>query len=119
MEDVLIPIFLFFAMAFVLSFQIYFSNKTKSNLQETIRKVLDSGAELSPELIDRLSRQSAPGSTDFRRGVLLIFLGVGISIFGQLIEPDELEVVAIGVLPIVLGLGYLVVWKLNPDKNGT
>jgi hypothetical protein len=52
-----------------------------------------------------------------RRGVVLVMVGVGLMLFFAAVNDWEGGSWAIGVIPFVIGLGYLLVWKLEGKKD--
>jgi hypothetical protein len=51
--------------------------------------------------------------SDLRRGVVLLMVGFGLMIFFGAVNDWEGGVWSLGVIPFVIGLGYLLVWKLE------
>ena len=83
-----------------------------------MRVALERGDPLTPDLLDRLVQAPAPKRTDLRRGVIGIGLGIGLGAFGFIVgEPDAVRpMLAVGLVPLLLGLAYLVLWRLGGDK---
>jgi hypothetical protein len=76
-------------------------------LHDTLRLMVEKGAAIPPELL--VSQKPPPN--DFRRGVLLIGLGVGL--IGLFAMHGGKGIWGIGLVPLMLGAGYLVVAKLG------
>ena len=112
MKALWIPIIGTISGAIVLITYFYFKSKTKSEVQLTIRESLDKGAELTPELIEKLSISISPKIADLRRGIVLIALGIAFILAGWIGEGAR-EGMAIGMFPLMLGFGFLAVWKVN------
>jgi len=55
--------------------------------------------------------------SDMRRGVVLCMVGLGLMLFFGAVNAWEGGSWAIGVIPFVIGLGYLLVWKLEGEKK--
>ena len=110
-----IPVVAIIGFTVVLVTFFYLSHKNKSAIQETIKKSLDMGQELSPEILERLGTHHSPRVRDLRRGVVLMSLGVAGLVAGSMfVDPDDsMGFVAISMFPLFLGLGFLIVWKLN------
>ena len=117
--DNLVPIVLFLAIALTFCLKYYFAHRTRQDVQNTVRVALERGEPLTPELLDRLGQTSPPKKTDLRRGVIGIVLGIGLGAFGLVIgEPDAVRpMLAVGLVPLLLGLAYLVLWRLSGDKG--
>ena len=116
-ED-LVPIVLFLAIALTYCVKYYFAHRTRQDVQSTVRVALERGDPLTPDLLDRLVQAPPPKRTDLRRGVIGIGLGIGLGIFGLVVgEPDAVRpMLAVGMVPLLLGLAYLILWRLGGDK---
>ena len=85
----------------------YKSRKTRL-IHETALRLAEKGQAVPPELF---MGAEVPFS-DLRRGVVLVALGLGLGLFMfQMDKPWS-----VGLIPLFMGLGYLVVWKLE-DKG--
>ena len=76
-------------------------------LHDTLRLMVEKGSAIPPELLV----PPKPPVNDFRRGVLLISLGVGL--MGLLGTHAGKGIWGIALVPLMLGVGYLVVAKLG------
>ena len=113
--EALIPISAFIATALVIIVCLYVSHKNKTQIQETIRLSLDKGDALTPELLESLGTSGSARVKDLRRGVILAAIGVA-CILGGLIANDVDAFTGfsiIGMFPLLVGSGFLLVWKLN------
>jgi hypothetical protein len=121
----MVPIVLFLAVAATYCTKYFFAWREKHNAQELLRAALERGDPLTRELLDRLVQPAAPKRNDLRRGLIAVGLGVALASFGFISgEPDAVRpMLAIGLLPLLLGLAYLMLWRLetrqkNDHKNG-
>ena len=96
----------------------YFDKRNKEQFHTTLQKLIESGQELSPELL-----QSIPGykkengkRNDIRTGTITSGVGIGIVLFGQF-GAQETELVGIGLLVLSIGLGILAYGIYNKDKK--
>ena len=96
----------------------YFENRTNEQFHSTLQKLIESGQELSPELL-----QSIPGykkengeRNDIRTGTITTGVGIGIAIFGQF-SVAETELLGIGLLVSSTGLAFLAYGIYNKDKK--
>jgi len=117
-EDTLVPIVLFTAIAVTYCVKYFFAHRTRQDTQHTVRMALERGQPLSPELLDRLGQTASPKRNDLRRGVIGICLGIGLGAFGLALgQPDAVRpMLAVGLVPLLLGLAYLVLWRLSGHK---
>ena len=79
-------------------------------LHQTIALMLEKGAPIPPELIAPEKQRPS----DLRRGIILIAVGLGIVVF-FLAQKDEAW--GIGAIPLLIGAGYLIAWKLEQKKQ--
>ena len=112
MEALWIPIITVISTAVAVILFFYFRAKTKAELQQTIRLSLEKGSELTPDLIEKMSVSGSSKVADLRKGIVLVGLGIACILAG-LIVGDAREASAIGMFPLMLGFGFLTVWKLN------
>ena len=86
----------------------YKSRKTHL-IHETALKLAEKGQPVPPELF--LGAEEP--FSDLRRGVVLVGLGLGLALFMyQMDKPWSL-----GLIPLFMGVGYLVVWKLDTGRT--
>lgn len=86
----------------------YKSHKTRM-IHQTALQLAEKGQPVPPELF--LGAQEP--FSDLRRGVVLVALGLGLALFMyQMDKPWSL-----GLIPLFMGAGYLVVWKLDAGKS--
>ena len=125
MEDILIPIFgivgVFGMPVFIVWIVHYFDTKNKDKFHSTLQKLIESGQEVSPELL-----QSIPGykaekengeRTDIRSGTITAGVGIGIALLGQSKQLDETMLFGIGLLVLSIGLAILAYGIYNKDKK--
>lgn len=113
----------------------YLKFRERRETQETVRRAIDKGQDLPPEVLDALTRdvtKNLPSRTrDIRRGIIWIATGVGISAFSLINQAnwghggwdhEEGLVVSGGLLgiaaiPITIGLAYLILSFFNKNKD--
>lgn len=94
----------------------YYNAQSKDKLQKTLRAAIDKGQPLSEDLLRTLAGPST-GFRDLRKAVILIAFGLAIGIFGTIVDGGITEVSAVGLFPGLVGVGYLVVWRLGKSEN--
>jgi|TARA_Y100000780_G_scaffold216564_1_gene219960 hypothetical protein len=121
--EILIPIFgivgVFGMPVFIVLIVFYFEKRNKEQFHTTLQKLIESGQELSPDLL-----QSIPGykvdkngdKNDIRSGTITAAVGIGIALFGH-IGVEEEALVGIGLLVFSIGLGILVYGIYNRNKK--
>lgn len=106
---IVIPTVFFATILMIVVAGLYAGHRRDRNRHETLRAIIERGGELPPELLMPPSRPRS----DLRRGVLLLSGGLGLMIvLGALAH--EKGVWTAGLVPVLLGLGYLLVWKIEP-----
>lgn len=117
MSGEMIPIVMFIVIGFVVMAYFYWNHKNRLSVMETVQKAIDSGGELNTELLSQLGAAVNPRVRDLRRGIIFLALGIA-GLLCSLFFPDP-EVVngirAGSVFPLMLGFGFLLVFKLNKD----
>jgi len=87
--------------------------RTRS-LHRTVRMMVEKGQPVPPELLS--SPAAAPVIVrpwyDLRRGIVLVSVGVGIVMFFGISAGWDNGVWALGLIPGLIGLGYLLAWRL-------
>jgi len=109
-ENVVVPI-VFFLMVFGLfAVPAWLHFRQKRIMHETIRLLAEKGQPIPPEMfMEKPARKS-----DLRRGIVLCALGIGLIILFLNVSRN---VWAIGAIPLFLGVGYLVAWRIERGKS--
>src|SRR4030095_5331293 len=84
--------------------------------QRTIRMMVEKGQPVPAELLAPATRSIRPRS-DVRRGVVWAMVGFGMMIFFGAVNDWEGGAWSLGLIPFLIGLGYLMVWKLEGRKD--
>ena len=122
--DSLVPLFgiigVFGMPVFIVLIYFYFANKSEKQFHTTLHELIESGQELSPELL-----QSIPGykkekngeRNDIRSGAITAGVGIGIALLLQSKQLDETALFGIGLLVLSIGLAILAYGIYNKDKK--
>jgi hypothetical protein len=97
---------------------IMFMNYLKArSLHRTVRAMVERGQEVPAALFTSPPAQRR--RSDMRRGIILVMVGLGLCIFlGAVNDWDSTW--SLGIIPLLVGAGYLLVWKLEGGRdNGT
>lgn len=85
---------------------------------ETIRQYLDKGVEVPHELlVDSGNPQTWKPTSDLRKAMIWLAIGIGIGLTGYIFSGSP-KALALGLLFDCIGIGYLIVWKIEPQKRG-
>lgn len=102
---------LFGAPVLVVAAIMFFSYLKSRSLHRTVREMVEKGQEVPAALF--APPPIIKARSDLRRGVVLLMVGFGLMIFFGAVNDWEGGVWSLGVIPFVIGLGYLLVWKLE------
>jgi len=82
-------------------------------LHETIRAMIDKGQPIPPELL----QPPAPRRprSDLRRGLVFLGIGIGLTVWLALEGGTKWP---LGLIPLLMGVAFLVTWKVERPKNG-
>jgi len=84
--------------------------------QRTIRMMVEKGQPVPAELlapeVRRVRRRS-----DVRRGVIWAMVGLGLMVWLAAVNDWEGGAWSLGLIPFLIGLGYLIIWKLENKKD--
>jgi hypothetical protein len=83
--------------------------------QRTIRMLVEKGQPVPAELLAPATRGVRQRS-DVRRGVVWTMVGLGLMIWLAAISEDG-GAWSFGLIPFLIGLGYLIIWKLENKKD--
>jgi uncharacterized protein DUF6249 len=102
---------LFGAPVMVVAAVMFFSYLKSRSLHRTVREMVAKGQEVPAALF--APPPVVKARSDLRRGVVLLMVGLGLMIFFGAVNDWEGGAWSLGVIPGVIGLGYLLVWKLE------
>ena len=107
---------IFGAPVLIVAVILYFGFSKTRMKHRTIRMLVEKGQPIPPELL------APPAPTvrqrsDMRRGVVLLMVGLGIMLFIGAASDWEGGGWALGIIPFLIGAGYLLVWKLDSKKD--
>lgn len=93
-----------------------FATRRERVRQETLRAMVEKGVEIPPALIGDRARRSC----DLRRGLVLVGAGLGVSIAFALVQLNGQSgsgLWSIGLVPMLMGGGYLVAWRVETGNG--
>src|SRR6266571_4158100 len=107
---------IFGAPVMIVAVIMYFGFSRNRMMHRTIRIMAEKGQPIPPALLAPPT-PAVRQRSDMRRGVVLCMVGLGLMLFFGAVNAWEGGSWAIGVIPFVIGLGYLLVWKLEGEKK--
>ncbi len=123
MVEELIPIALFAAIALIFFIVLYFKQRSRAEMQQTIRLALEKGNELTPEIISQLGEPEPSKNRDLRRALIWLALAVGLALCGFFV-PDPSGNALRGTLagaafPFAIGVAYMIMWRYGATDESS
>ncbi len=107
---------IFGAPILIVAVIMYFGFSKNRMMHRTIRLMVEKGQPVPPALLAPPA-PAQPQRSDMRRGVVLAMIGLGLMIFLAAMNDWEGGAWSIGLIPFLIGAGYLLVWKLEGKKD--
>lgn len=93
----------------------YFSFSKSRAMHKTVRMMVEKGQPVPEALLN--PPPVVRKRSDLRRGVTLLMVGAGLMVFFGAVNDWEGGVWSLGIIPFLIGLGYLLVWRLDVQKE--
>ena len=106
---------IFGAPVLIVGLIMYFSFSKSRNLNRTVRMMVEKGQPVPEALLNPPPAQRQ--RSDLRRGVVLTMIGIGLMAFFGAVNDWEGGAWTLGLIPFLIGVGYLLVWKLDTKKD--
>lgn len=118
-ESFLVPGIVFSSLTAISFLILYFSFRKRRETLDTVRVAIQSGQTLPASFLEALESKSKPTpDSDLRKAVLLIALGLsGMGVLAALVDEDAGRAWSIGLVPTLLGVGYLFLWLQSQKRN--
>jgi hypothetical protein len=107
---------IFGAPVLIVGLILYFSFSRQRALHKTVRMMVEKGQPV-PEALLAPPPPAQRQRSDLRRGVILTMIGVGLMVFLAAANDWEGGSWTLGLIPFLIGAGYLLVWKLDTKKD--
>lgn len=87
-------------------------HKRQALINDRVNKILESGQEIPPGVFDEAVGKE---KSTYSKGVMLIAIGLGVFIFlGSL---AGFNVGSVGLIPALIGLAHIVIWKTDESAK--
>ena len=87
-------------------------------LHATLRKSVESGQVLTPELVENLDRAPEPGAADQRIGFVLIALGLALIVAAAISGSNDFrDIAAVAIFPLFVGGALLLRLRLAKSRQ--
>lgn len=100
---------LFVMIVFIVGVVLYFRYRRAQLLHTTLAKMIEKDVPIPTELFDAPRRKRS----DLRRGAFWLALGVGVLVYLKVIGHGQWIG---GLIPLLIGVAYLVVWRIEQGK---
>jgi hypothetical protein len=105
----------FGAPVLIVGLILYFSFSRSRAMHRTVRMMVEKGQPVPEALLNPPPAQRQ--RSDVRRGVVLTMIGIGLMVFFGAVNDWEGGAWTLGLIPFLIGVGYLLVWKLDTKKD--
>jgi hypothetical protein len=105
----------FGAPVLIVGLIMYFSFSRSRAMHRTVRMMVEKGQPVPEALLNPPPAQRQ--RSDLRRGVVLSMIGIGLMTFLGAASDWEGGAWTLGLIPFLIGVGYLLVWKLDTKKD--
>ena len=95
----------------------YFSFSKSRAMHRTVRMMVEKGQPVPEALLN--PPPPIRQRSDLRRGVVLLMVGCGLMVFFGAVNDWEGGAWSLGIIPFLIGAGYLLVWRLDVGKTDT
>jgi hypothetical protein len=102
---------IFGAPVLIVAVIMYFGFSKNRMMHKTVRLMVEKGQPVPEVLLN--PPPHVRKRSDMRRGIVLIMVGLGLTIFLGAVNEWEGGSWALGIIPFLIGAGYLLVWKLE------
>ena len=119
-EDILVPFVVFGSIVVIVFICLYLPYRKSRDVQETVRLMIRENKQIPDGFFESLQTKKLPtAETDLRKGILLSCFGIASSLLILFANPESSHdgSWAIGILPFLVGLGYLGLWRFNSAKK--
>ena len=94
----------------------YFAFSRNRMMHRTIRLMVEKGQPVPEALLN--PPPHVRKRSDMRRGVILLMIGTGLTLFFGAVNDWDNGAWTLGIIPLLIGVGYLLVWKLEGKPDG-
>lgn len=114
--EIIVPVAFFMTFPACLFLIFWFRFRSTREKQITLRTMVENGANIPTEMFLEGRSKLSPVERDRKNGILFSLSSIGLIIFLVLISSTK-GLWAMGLVPLLLGVGYLVNWKLASKEN--
>jgi hypothetical protein len=105
---------IFMSPVLIVGVILLFNYMRQRSLHRTVRMMVEKGQPVPPALF--APPPTVRARSDMRRGVVLMMIGIGLIVFFGAASDWDGGAWAMGLIPFLMGAGYLTVWRLEGNK---
>ncbi len=117
-ETIIIPVLaillIFGSPLLIVAIVVIQSYRKRKLLHNSIDKLIDKGMDIPPELFDSMQNKPKNPVGYLKKGVLLTAVGIGVFIWLAALAGSD--VATVGLIPLLIGIGYIVLYKVDRRK---
>lgn len=108
-EDIVVPIAVFGAIAFIAYSAFHFSYKKRMVVYEAIRVAIEKTGNADPALIEAIVRENVGRNADLRKGIVLVAIAAAFALLGFSIPEEEAigPMLGVAAFPGLVGFAYI------------
>lgn len=110
--EIIVPVAFFMTFPACMFLLFLFRYKSTREKQITLRTMVENGANIPPEMFLDGKGQVSPIEKDRKYGILFTLGSAGLIVF-LLAVTTQKGLWSIGLVPLLIGVGYLINWKLG------
>jgi len=107
---------IFGAPVLIVAVILYFGFSRSRMQHRTVRMLAEKGQPIPPALLAPPT-PAVRQRSDMRRGVILAMVGIGLMVWLGAVNDWEGGAWSLGLIPFLIGAGYLIVWRLEGAKK--
>lgn len=109
MEDVLVPFFVFSALAIILVAAFFFSYRKRRIVYDAIKVAIEKTGTVDAALVEAIIRDKVGVNADLRKGIILIATAAAFVTLGYMIPDEEVlnPMMGVAAFPGFIGLAYI------------
>lgn len=119
MEDIIAIIGGLALFPLIIFISMHYRYKAREKNVELIKSMLDTGKDITPDIIKSVGFTAKRSHSDLRTGMILVATGLAMIVFGGVIPEDEAQSVfgGLAMFPALIGITYLIFWYAISRKD--
>lgn len=109
MEAILVPLFVFGALAIILVAAFYFSYRKRRIVYDAIKAAIEKTGSVDAALVEAIIRDKVGPNADLRKGIILLATAAAFAALGSSIPDEDAlgPILGVAAFPGFIGLAYV------------